>query len=411
MIKADLLVRNIGELITLSQGPYRRISLENAGIVKNAAVAYRGGKIIWVGPEADMPLVDAEHVVDAEGRVATPSFVDSHTHPVFVGDRSWELWMKLEGKSYLEILESGGGINYTVRMTRSASFEELEASMLRNIMLMLRSGTTLVEAKTGYDLTVWGELRLLKVIMKNKINMKNKVEIIPTLLAHIVPQEYFERRKEYILMFTEELVPRAAASGAVFLDVFCDKGAFSVDETRHILEAGLRHGLKLRLHSDELSNIGCSKLALEYTLYSIDHLEYLPQSIIPYLAERRTVATLLPTSMLSVFSDKKPPVRDLIRNGVYIGLATDFNPNNMTPSMKTVFELSVYLYMLTPIHALAASTVNAAYSLGLENEYGSVKPGSKSGIILWEASTARELGYKWGFENTQLVLPSIASNE
>ena len=389
-VRADVLARGISYLITLKDGPYRRVAEENAGIIKDAAVAWRNGRIVWVGREADSHVVNARETVSFGGRVVTPGFVDSHTHLVFAGERQRELWMKLEGKSYLEILESGGGIYYTVRKTREASVEELADRAVRTLYTMRRYGTGLVEAKTGYGLLPEHEKKMILAARMAEKRVRG-VSLVHTVLAHVVPEEYSDRRDEYIELFTREILPMAKRLGAEFVDVFCDRGAFTVEETRRILEAGLSLGLKARLHSEELANIGCHRLALEYEVYSLDHLEHLPASSVGALAGTRTVLTLLPTSMLSVFSEKKPPVEEMRRAGALIGLATDYNPNNMTPSMKHVLELAVYLYKLTPLEALAAATVNAAFSLGRE-DYGRVWPGSVARLVVWDFEDYRKIG-------------------
>ncbi len=399
MIRADLLLKGISELVTMKWGPYRRVRLEDAGIIRDAALAIKSGRIVWVGKESESSIVKSDRTVNLGGRVVTPAFIDSHTHLVFSGDRSFELWMKLEGKSYLEILEAGGGIYYTVRETRKREPESLADEAMPRVKLMMREGSGVIEAKTGYGLLPEYEYRMLQAInlLKGRMSLWGP-EIVPTILAHVIPEEYKEKREEYVELFANEIVPKAAEMGAVYADVFCDKGAFTVDETRRILDAAVGAGLKLRLHSDELANIGCHKLALEYEIHSLDHLEYLPESFAKHLAETRTVATLLPTSMLSVFSSKKPPLEALRKEGVYIGIATDFNPNNMTPSMQEVLDLAIYTLRLSPIEAIAAGTINSAFSLDLHREYGKIEEGYHANIIVWDLDNVKQIGYYWGYD-------------
>ena len=279
-----------------------------------------------------------------------------------------------------------------MEMTRRTGSDELLRLAQERYKTMVGLGTAIVEAKTGYELLPQGELRLLDVIVE--LSRRTGGRVVPTLLAHVPPREY-EDRARYVEDFTR-IIPEAARRGARFVDVFCDRGAFTPEETRAIVEAALRSGLRVRLHSEEIAPTGCYRLALEHEVYSLDHLEYLPPEAAPLLARTRTVATLLPTSMLSVFSEKKPPVEALRHAGVYIGLATDYNPNNMNPSMQSVIELAVYMLRLTPIEALAAATVNAAYSLGLHGEHGKIEPGARADMIVWELDTVEKLGYHWG---------------
>ncbi len=401
-MKVDIVVRNIGELITFKEGPLRRVNTDSAGIIHNAAVAVKDGKVVWVGPDSDADRYETSLIINAEGRIATPGLIDTHTHLIFAGDRSHELWMKLEGRTYSEILEAGGGIYYTVEETRKASLEELVGNALRVLDKMLYHGTTVVEVKTGYGLLYEHEVKLIDAILELK--KRAQQTIIGTLLAHVIPKEYMDRRNEYVGCFTRRLVPLAAEKKLEFVDVFCDKGAFTVEETRKIISEGKRNGLKIRLHSDELANIGCSTLALEYEIHSIDHLEYLPESIIPGLATTRTVATLLPTSMLSVFADKKPPVKQLRKNGVYLGAATDYNPNNMNPILQTTLDLAVYLLGLTPLEALAAATVNAAWSLDIYPNHGTIREGAYADILVWDYEKLSQLSYTWGYDRLLTVI-------
>ncbi len=410
-MKVDLLIKNIGEIVTFRNGPLRKPSLENSGILKNAAIAVKDGKIVWIGTSNESSKYEAREIIDADGRLVTPGLVDSHTHLVFAGERSHEFWMKLEGRSYSEILAMGGGIYYTVEKTRAASINELVSKALETLDLMLKYGTTVVEVKTGYGLLYEYELKLMDVI--NELKKKAKQRIIGTLLAHVIPREYSDNRQDYIECFASKLIDKALEYNIDYVDVFCDKGAFTVDETRKIIEAASKKGLNIRLHSDELANIGCSSLALEYDVHSIDHLEYLPESIIPKLALRRTVATLLPTSMLSVFSTKKPPIKALRKHGVYLGVATDYNPNNMNPILESTMDLAVYLLGLTPIEVLAASTVNAAWSLNIYPEHGTLQEGSFADIIIWDLENIKQLSYYWGYDRilTVIVKGEIVRNE
>ena len=407
MPRADLVVYNIGELVTFRGGPLRGREArdpQRAGILRNAGVAVRSGRIIDYGASSEIRArYEAAYAYNARGLLVTPGLVDPHTHLVFAGSREDELELKLLGYSYEEILARGGGIHRTVRATREASVEELERLARERLLEMARNGTTVVEVKTGYGLLPEYEYKMLEAL--RGLRAPGLPRIIPTLLAHVIPQEYKEDREGYVELFIKEIVPGAkrVEPRPVYIDVFCDKGAFTVEETRRILQAGLNHGYRLRLHAEELAYIGCSDLAGEMPIDSVDHLEYLPPGNAELLASRGTVATLLPSSMLSVFSDKKPPVEALREAGAIVALATDYNPNNMNPSMQSVIDLAVYLLGMTPLEALAAATVNAARSLRLDGSHGLIARGASADLVVWEVPSYRWVGYKWGVDRVREV--------
>lgn len=407
MPKADMIIYNIGELVTFNKGPQPARALRdpaNAGIIKNAAVAVRGKRIVDVGDSGRISSTyDSDICVNAGGRLVTPGLVDSHTHLVFAGSREDEFELKLQGYSYDEILARGEGIYRTVRATMEASVGELRRMVLERLILMARHGTTVVEVKTGYGLLPEYEVKMLNVL--EGLDSPGIPRIIPTLLAHVVPEEYLDKRLGYIDLFVNHVIPSAmeARVKPKYIDVFCDKGAFNVEETRRIIQAGLEVGLRARLHAEELAYIGCSGLLKEVHLDSVDHLEYLPVGNIDYIVARRTVATLLPTSMLSIFPEQKPPVDALREKGALIAIATDYNPNNMNPVLATTMDLSTYLLRLTPLEALAASTINAAWSLRVDDMHGRIAPGTSADIIVWDAPSYRWIGYEWGRDKTLVV--------
>ncbi len=403
MPKADVIVYNIGELVTFSKGPLRRVTPEDAVILRNSGVAIREGRIVEVGTSSYITSKYDGLAIDAGGRLVTPGLIDSHTHLVFGGSREDEFELKLSGVPYEEILRRGGGIYRTVGATRSASDEELIARAVEVLDFMLEHGTTVVEAKSGYGLTLEEELRLLRLI--KTLDEIHPVKVVPTLLAHVVPEEYRERRQDYVDMFVEELIPKVAGEGlAVYVDVFCDKGVFTPEETRRILLAGLKHGLKARLHADEIDYIGCSRLAEEIVLDAVDHLEKTPPENAVILAEKGVVAGLLPTSIMALFTDARPPINAFRKAGVYMAVASDFNPNNMTPHVQLAMDVSTYILGLTPLEALAGATVNAAKSLGLDGEYGRIAPGYKADLVVWDVENYKWIGYAWGFNKVLAVV-------
>ncbi len=403
MPKADLIIYNIGELVTFSKGPLRRVTPEDAVILRDAGVAIRNGRIVEVGSSTSITAKYEGLALDAGGRLVTPGLIDSHTHLVFGGSREDEFELKLSGVPYEEILRRGGGIYRTVRATRNASDEELVARAVEVLDFMLEHGTTVVEAKSGYGLSLEEELRLLRLI--KTLDEIHPIKVIPTLLAHVIPEEFKDRRRDYVDMFAEKLIPEVAREGlAIYVDVFCDKGVFTPEETRKILLAGLKHGLRARLHADEIDYIGCSKLVLDIELDAVDHLEKTPPENAFLLAEKGVVAGLLPTSIMALFTDARPPVNAFREAGVFMAVASDFNPNNMTPHVQLAMDVSTYILGLTPLEALAGATINAAKSLGLEGEYGRIAPGYKADLVIWDVENYKWIGYAWGFNKVLAVV-------
>lgn len=408
MPRADLVIYNIGQLVTFREGPVPARLLKDpgaAGIMENAGIAVRGERIIEVGSSTEiLSKYEAKERINAGGRLVTPGLVDSHTHLLFAGSREDEFELKLQGYSYQEILARGGGIYRTVKATRSASVEELRRLALERLLLMARHGTTVVEVKTGYGLLPEYEVKMLEAL--RGLDSPGLPRIIPTLLAHVIPEEYMERRGDYIELFIKEIIPRSLKASVKprYIDVFCDKGAFTPEETRRIIEAGIRAGLRARLHAEELAYIGCSDLVRDLDIDSLDHLEHLPPGNIPPMVEKRTVANLLPTSMLSVFSEKKPPVRELREKGAIIAVSTDYNPNSMNPILQSTMDISTYLLGLAPLEALAAATVNASWSLRLDDCHGRIAEGACADIVVWEHPSYKWIGYEWGHDKTLTVI-------
>ncbi len=402
-MKADLIIYNIGELVTFHNGPLARVSEDNAVIIRDAGVAVRDGVIVAVGKSRDVKSRFEGEALNAQGLLATPGLVDPHTHLVFAGSREDEFNLKLQGVSYSEILARGGGIYRTVKATLEASFEDLLSKAIETASLMLNHGTTTVEVKSGYALSLEGELKMLKVA--KALGEASSITVIPTLLAHVPPREYRESSFEYARYFAEVIVPTVSKENlAAYIDVFCDRGAFNVDESRIIIEAGLKHGLKARMHADQLAYIGCSKLAEELPIDSLDHLEKMPEENARILAERGVTAVLTPTSIMAMMEPKKPPVEALRKAGVVIAIASDYNPNNMTPLQQTAMDIAPYILNLTPLEALAAATINAARSLNIHHKLGSISEGYKADIVLWDLENYKWIGYTWGYNKALLVV-------
>src|SRR5258706_10375614 len=392
-------VAGCSELVTL-QGPARpRIGAElrQLGVIRDGAMLVRDGRIAWVGPRRELdPKVE---VIDAGGRVVMPGFVDAHTHPVFAGNRADEFEKRSEGATYQEIASAGGGIRSTVRRTRAASEDELLAAASRYSEWFLRNGTTTIEAKSGYGLSLDDELKLLRVIAK-----VGPLRAVPTFLgAHEVPDEYRGRRAEYVALVIEEMLPRAAAL-AKYCDVFCEPRVFPIEDARRVLEAARRLGLGLRMHTDQLEDSGGALLAAQLGAATADHLEHTRASGIAALQESGVQPVLLPGAVYALGSRRYPEARAMIDAGLAIVLATDFNPGSSpTPSMPMILSLAATQMKMTPAESITASTINAAYSLGLGAEIGSLEPGKRADFVIPDCSDHRELSYFFGIEPARAV--------
>jgi len=392
------------QLVTLA-GPRRpRVEQEmrDLAIIRDGAMLIRDGRIIQTGAQNEIEkLIDADcEVVDAVGRVVMPGFVDAHTHPVFAGARADEFEMRAAGKSYQEIAASGGGIRSTVIKTRAASEDELFKASRRYCEWFLRAGTTTIEAKSGYGLTLEDEVKMLRVI--RRLGQETPLRYVPTFLgAHTVPDEFKDDRAAYVELIVNEMIPLVASEGlARFCDVFCEGGAFNVDESRRILQAARACGMGLRVHADQLSLSGGSQLAAELGAMTADHLEYAGKSEISALKSANVQPVLLPASVFLLGSHRYPDARAMIDAGLAVVLATDFNPGSSpTPSMLLVLTLASTQMKMSPAEAVTAATINAAYSLGLGDRIGSLGAGKQADFVIHDCEDYRELGYFAGIEH------------
>jgi imidazolonepropionase len=388
---------NIGQLVTLA-GPARpRVGAElgELGIVRDAAMIVEDGRIAAAGTYSEIKSRGLPHaVVDAEGRCVTPGFVDAHTHLVFVGNRAAEFEQRIAGVTYQEIAAAGGGILRTVFLTRAASEDELLAAARRHRDWMMRSGTTTIEAKSGYGLDRETELKMLRVI--RRLNDEGPARIVPTLLAaHSVPPEYADRRADYVRWVAEELIPEVAAAGlAQYCDVFCDDHAFTVEEAHSVLTAAIRNGLGLRVHAEQFRSGTGAVMASILGAATADHLEAISDEDLYHLWTAGTQPVLLPGSVFALRRTNYPPARRMIESGLAIVLATDFNPGSSpVPSMPFMLSLACLQMGLSPAEALSAATVNAAYSLDLGDQVGTLEPGKQADFVIHEFSDYRELAY------------------
>jgi imidazolonepropionase len=394
----SLAIVNIGQLVTLA-GPARpRVGqeLRELGIIPNAALLIEDGRIKAAGPYDEIKSKIPPHavIVDAQGGCVTPGLVDAHTHMVFAGNRAAEFEQRIAGATYQEIAAAGGGIANTVRLTRAATEEELFVESRRHRDWMLRSGTTTAEAKSGYGLDRETELRMLRVMAR--LNAEGPMRIVPTLLAaHTVSPEFAERRGEYVRWVAEELIPEVARLKlAKYCDAFCDDHAFTVDETRRVLTAARAHGLELRLHAEQFRPGTGATLAAELHARTADHLETAAPETLDELRAAGVQPVLLPGSVFALGRTQYPPARVMIERGLAIVLASDFNPGSSPiPSMPFILSLACLHMALTPAEALAASTVNAAWSLGLGETVGSIEVGKQADLLIHEFTDYRELAY------------------
>lgn len=399
---------NCSQLVTLA-GPERpRVGEEmrDLSIIRNGAMIVRDGLIETVGtPEEVEPMITADcEIIDANQRIVLPGFIDAHTHPVFAGNRADEFEMRAAGASYQQIAAAGGGIRSTVSKTRAASENELFESGKRYAEWFLRCGTTTVEAKSGYGLTTEDELKMLRVI--RRLNAETPLEYAPTFLgAHVVPDEFNGRNSAYVDLIVNEMLPQIAEERlAEFCDVFCEQGAFTVEESRRILTAANRLGLKLRVHADQLSLSGGTKLAAELGATTADHLEQAGGAEISSLRSANVQPVLLPCSVLMIGSSRYANARAMIDAGLAVVIATDFNPGSSpVASMLLALTLASTQMKMTPAEAITAATINAAYSLGRGAEIGSLEPGKRANFVIHDCGDYRELAYFAGLEHPSQV--------
>lgn len=399
----SLAVINCSQLVTLAgaRRPRTGGDLRQLAIIEDGAMLVRGDRIEAVGRRREIEaLIDAEcEVIDAGRRVVLPGFVDAHTHPVFAGNRANEFEQRTAGATYREIAARGGGIRATVRATRNASLSDLVKAGRHYAQWFLRCGTTTVEAKSGYGLTLEDELKILRAI--KQLDEGTPLNYVPTFLgAHDIPSEYKSRRQMYVDLVIKEMLPRVAEEKlAEYCDVFCEADVFTTDEAWQILSAARCHGLGLRVHADQLSLSGGAKVASELNAVTADHLEHTDATGIAALKAAKVQPVLLPGSVYALGSNRYPAAREMIEAGLAVVLATDFNPGSSpTPSMTMILSLACTQMKMTPAETITAATINAAYSLGRGDEVGSLEKGKRADFVIHDASDYRELPYFFGIE-------------
>ena len=410
MISADLAVVRCNQLLTC-RGPIpkRTSALQDLGVIEGGSIASKDGKIVFVGGEKELHrnvrMTEGSTLIDGQGHVALPGFVDSHTHLPFAGSREEEFMLRLKGFTYQQLAARGLGIQTTVDATRRASEEELVALSLKRLDSMLLHGTTTVEAKSGYGLNLEDEIKQLKAL--KKVNACHPIDVVPTFMgAHEVPREYKSRKEDYIHLLTHEILPKVKSGRlADFFDVFCEEGVYTIEETRRLIRAAKDAGLKIKLHADEFVSLGGAVLAAEEGAASADHLIAVSEEGIRNLTDSQTVATLLPGVSYFLMQEKKAPARKLIDGGAIVALATDFNPGSaMNESLLFVLRHAVFALHMSIEESINAVTANAAFALSREKEIGSLEVGKKTDCILCEIPNYPYLVYHFGINPIRHVI-------
>ena len=411
MKKADLLIHSSAQLVTCASpaGPKRSSAMQDVGIIPNGAVAIHDGKILAVGSTPDLLAeYSAGDTIDASNQVICPGFIDPHTHLVYSGDRTAEFEMRIKGATYMEVLAAGGGIISTMRATRAATLEQLVASAQHRLDMMLGLGTTTVEVKTGYGLDTATELKMLQAIAS--LDAAHPADVIPTFLgAHAVPPEYKEHPDQYINLIINEMLPAAqqwflqaqqkfkAQNLNLFCDIFCEGNVFNLEQSRRVLQTGLKLGMFAKIHADEFQNLGGVGLAVELGATSADHLDVTPEAEIDMLAASNTIGIVLPAVNFNLGSSHFANARSMVDKGAALALATDFNPGSSPClSMPLVMAIACRYQRLLPAEALNASTINAAWAVGLGEQLGSIEAGKQADLLILDLPDYRYLAYQFG---------------
>ncbi len=412
MIQADLIIEGAAELLTLTGAgnrPRRGEEMGDLGIIRRGALAARRGKIVWVGPTADLttsvrPMAFCK-LIDAYGKTVMPGLVDPHTHLVFAGSRENEFVMRIQTKTYLEIAAAGGGINATVAATRQASKAELTFAARRSLNRMLPLGTTTVEAKSGYGLDLETEIRMLEVIQG--LNQDDPITVVPTFMgAHEIPPEFRQDPEAYVDLIITRMIPAVAERKlARFCDVFCETGVFSVAQAERIFLAAQAAGMESRVHADELTDLGSAALAARLKARTADHLLCANDDGIRAMAQAGVIAVLLPGTAYFLHMQRYARARDMIAAGVPVALATDFNPGScMTESMPLIMNMACAQMRMLPAEAITAATINAAWAIGEQDRIGTLEVGKQADLLVLDAPNHEHLCYHFGVNLVEKVI-------
>jgi imidazolonepropionase len=411
-VSNSLLITGASQLLTLLGGsPRRGNSLSNLAIIKGGAILIRDGQIAAIGTRAKVEAIPAARKaekIDVGGRVILPGFVDSHTHLIHAASRAEEYELKIQGASYEEIARKGGGILNSVKKLRAATAAALKARAINALQEFASYGTTTIEAKSGYGLDVASELKILS--LHRELSAEQPLDIVSTFLgAHVVPAEFrslTDGTSKYIRLLLDKLLPEVVVKNlAEFCDVFCDRGAFTREQSSQILTEAKSHGLTPRLHAEQLSHTGATQLAIKLGAASCDHLEQITAADIRALSKSQTVAALLPGCDFHLGWKQYAPARKLIDAGAIVALATDYNPGTSpTVSMPMILSLACTQLRMTPAEAIAASTINAAYALRREKQIGSLEPGKQADLAVFEVEDYREIPYYFGMNRCWMTI-------
>jgi imidazolonepropionase len=399
METTEILIKNANEIITLKgpNKPRTKQELSNLTIITKGSIAINDGKIADIGKNLDFK---AEKTIDAEGKTIMPGFVDPHTHLVFAGSREFELDWKLQGLSYMDILKKGGGIIYTVNETRNAKETELFEQSHQRLDNMLLHGTTTCEAKSGYGLNTETELKILKT--NQRLNDNHPIEIVSTFLgAHAVPKEY--KTEDYVDVVIYKMLPKVK-DNAKFCDVFCEKGVFTPEQSRDILNAGKDYGLIPKIHADEIVDTGGASLASEINAISADHLLMSNDKGLKEMAKKEVIGVMLPGTQYSLMMKDYAPARKIIELGIPVALATDLNPNCWIENMQFIIQLACVNMKMTPAEAITASTFNAACAIGLNDTIGSIEINKQADLIILDIPNHKFLPYHYGVNLVESII-------
>lgn len=418
MTRVDLIIQNAKQLITCSSNGNARkgVAMQDVGVIENGAVAISKGEIVAVGKSNEITSeFSGDKVIEATGKSVTPAFVECHTHVVYGGNRLDEFELRIKGADYLEILESGGGIISTVRKTREASLSELVERSKKRLDKMLKLGVATCEVKTGYGLDSETELKMLEAIAE--LDNTHEIDLVPTFLpAHAIPPEWKGKEDEFTELICEEMLPNAIEwfrkshfpnndSSKLFIDVFCEKGAFNLEQSKRVISTAKDLGFAIKAHVDEFTNLGCAAFAIENGATSIDHLDATSDEEIELLADSETVGIVTPTVNFNFGSTEFADARKMIDKGCAIAVSTDFNPGSAPcPSLQTAMAIACRYQKLLPSEVFVGATINAAFAVGLGNRVGSIEVGKRADLLILQTDDYREMAYEFGGNLVQTVI-------